>query len=383
VSTELNDEVQALLQRQVDEGSQIGVQVCAYRHGRRIVHAWAGRMGPHDVRPVTPDSLFCSFSATKGVAALALHLLVDRGQIDLDAPVASYWPAFAAEGKGELTVAQAVSHQGGLHAMPAGAFDPRSLTDWDAALARVAAAKPAWEHDGTAGYHAVTYGWIVGGIVAGATGRHLQEVIRTEIAEPLGVDGELFVGIPVRPDVLARLTTLELVAAGDGLPIPDDAPFYEAMPKDMWPYFNDVAVRAACVPGGNGHFTAKGLARMYGALANGGELDGVRLCGPERVAAMAEKVVDGVDRVLMVPSRKAVGFMLGGLGPHPDGRMVAGLMGPSETVFGHPGAGGSIGFADPGSGLGVAVTINKMQYPLPGEGPGQEICDLIRAGADR
>lgn len=374
-----HDAVQQLIDRQVAEGRQIGVQVCAYQGGRKIIDCVAGTMGPHDTRPVQPDSLFCSFSSTKGVAALAIHLLADRGLIDYDAPVASYWPEFAAQGKGAITVAQAMSHQGGLHAMPR-PFRPEHITDWEAGIARTAAATPAWLPDGqTAGYHAVTYGWIAGGIVAGATGRHIQEVIRSEIAEPLGIAAELHVGIPAQdPTVVERLASLALLPAGDGLPIPDDAPFYEAMPKDMWPYFNDLTWREACLPSGNGHFSARGLARMYGALANGGEIDGVRLVSPERIAEMQRLQIYSVDRVLMVPNRKAIGFMLGGLGPTPDGRMIAGPMGPRETAFGHPGAGGSIGFADPEIGLAVAVTLNKMAYPLPGEGVTAEICDRIR-----
>ena len=354
------------------------MQVAAYRQGQPFVEVHAGNLGPHDVRPVQADSIFCSFSATKGVAALAVHLLADRGFIDYEAPVASYWPGFARQGKERITVAQALSHQGGLHAMPE-PFDPRHILDWEAGLARMEDAVPAWEPGTATGYHAVTFGWLVGGIVAGATGRHVQEVIRTEIAEPLGIGSELYVGVPVADaTVRARLASLALLAAGDGLPIPDDAPFYQAMPKAMWPYFNDLALREACLPSGNGHFSARALAKVYGALANGGEIDGVRLCGPERIDSMRQLQTDQVDRVLMAPIRKAIGFFLGGIGPTPDGRLVAGLQGPRESAFGHAGAGGSVGYADPELGLGLAVTINKMAFPMPGEGTTQEICDLVR-----
>ncbi|MDA3039603.1 MAG: serine hydrolase [Actinomycetota bacterium] len=369
--------VQELIDRQVGEGHQIGVQVAAYRSGEPWFDVAAGLMGPEDARAVEADSLFLSFSSTKGIAALAVHQLADQGVLDLDAPVAHYWPEFTANGKGSLTVAEAISHQGGLHAMPE-PFAPEHITDWEAGVARTAAAMPAYEPGTATGYHAVTFGWIVGGIVAGATGRHVQHVIHDNIARPLGLEDELFVGIPANGDVDDRLTTLELLAAGDGLPIPDDADFYKAMPKAMWPYFNTMPFRTACLPSGNGHFTARALARMYGALANGGEIDDVRLISPAGLERIGRLETDRVDRVLGVPLRKSAGFFLGGLGLDLKGNMVHGPMGPSEAAFGHPGAGGSIGFADPTLGLGVGVTLNKMQYPMPGEGVTLEICDLIR-----
>ncbi len=371
-------QVQELIDAQVAEGRQIGVQVAAYLRGEPLVSVQAGTMGPGDARPVQPDSLFLSFSTTKGIAALAIHQLVDRGQIDLDAPVAAYWPEFAVNGKDRLTVAQAISHQGGLHAMPE-PFAPEHITDWDAGVARTAAGVPAYEPATGTGYHAVTYGWIVGGIVAGATGRHIRDVIRTEIAEPFGMADELYVGIDDTPSVAERLTTLEIVPAGEGLPIPDDADFYKAMPKAMWPYFNSTEFRVACLPSGNGHFTARALARMYGALANGGAVGGTRLVSEGALAHMTRLETDDVDRVLGVKARKAPGFFLGGLGPDLQGNLVHGPIGANERAFGHPGAGGSVGFADPDLGLGVGITLNKMSYPMPGEGVTLEIADLLRS----
>jgi CubicO group peptidase (beta-lactamase class C family) len=150
------------------------------------------------------------------------------------------------------------------------------------------------------------------------------------------------------------------------------------MPKPIWPHFNGMAFRLASMPGANGHFTARALAKMYGALANGGEIDGVRLVSPERIAAMQVCRTAEVDRVLMIPIRKNTGFFLGGLGPDLEGNLVHGPMGARQTAFGHPGAGGSVGFADPEIGLGVGLTINKMAYPLPGQGTTLEICDHIR-----
>ena len=373
-----NRAVQELLDAQIEAGQQIGVQVAAYQHGEKIIDVATGTLGPADDRPVGRDSLFLSFSSTKGPSATVVHQLADRGVISFDAPVARYWPEFAQNGKDAITVAQAMSHQAGLHAMPPD-FRPEHLTDWDAALDWVAAGTPAWEPGTTNAYHAVTYGWLVGGIVRGATGRHFSDVVRTEVAEPLGVADEFFVGLPDEPGVMNRTATLAIVGAGDGLPIPEDSPFFEAMPKAMWRHFNDVDIRTACIPGANGHFSARALARMYGALANGGAIDGVSLVSPEQIVCMQTMQTDAADRVLGRSIRRTTGFTLGGLGPDLSGNLVHGPQGPRQTSFGHSGAGGSVGFADPEIGLGVAVTVNKMSYPNPGEGTTLEICDLIRS----
>ena len=368
--TAVNKAITDLINRQVAEGQQIGIQVTAYKDGVVVVDAVAGQMGPDDTRPVQPDSLFCSFSTTKGVAATALHILADRGVIDYDAPVVKYWPAFGQHGKDKLTVAQAFSHQAGLHAMPE-PFLPEHITDWDAGIKRMEEGVPAYEPATSTGYHAVTYGWIAGGIIQGATGRHIKDVIRTEIAEPLGIADEMYVGIPEGLD--DRLATLAIGVAGEGAPIADDHDMFKAMPKLMWPYFNTMPFRAACLPSGNGHFTARALAKMYAALAGDGSIDGVRLMSPERQKHMQRLMTNDVDRVLMVPISKGIGFFLGG-----EANGIHGPQGPRPTAFGHAGAGGSMAFADPEAGLAVGLTINKMQYPLPGTGTTLEICDAIR-----
>ena len=373
--TAANKAVQSLIEKQVAEGRQVGVQVCVYRDGKPVVDAWAGTMGPDDSRPVGPDSLFLSFSVTKGVTATAIHILADRGLIDYDAPVAKYWPAFAGHGKERLTVAQALSHQGGLHSMPSGPFQVEWITDWADGIRRLEEGVPGYEPGTATGYHAVTHGWLAGGIVQGAAGRHIKDIIRQEIAVPLGIGDSMFVGIP--EGVEERLTTLEIHPAGEGLPIPPDAHFYKAMPFDMWPHFNEMAIRKACLPSGNGHFTARALAKMYAALAGDGSVDGVRLVAKERIPHMQRLMTEQVDIVLGTPVRKGIGFFFGG-----ETNGVAGPMGRRLTAFGHPGAGGATAFADPDVGLSIAVTINKMAFGLPGEGATDEICNLIRKELD-
>lgn len=378
----LNEAVHALLLEQIARGSQLGTQVCAYLGGEKVVDTWAGQMGPNDPRPVGPDTLFSSFSTTKGVAATALHILADRGLLEYEQPVARYWEEFGQKGKERVTVAQAMSHQAGLHAMPMTPEGAAPLLEWENGLRYVAEGEPAWEPGTATGYHAITYGWIVGGIIEGASGRHIQEVLLEEIARPLGVENEMFIGIP--DGLEERLATLQTAqeqqAAGEQsnaraamFQLPPDHDFFKAMPPNLGWNFNDMRVRKACLPAANGHFTARALARMYGALANGGVVDGVRIISQERIALMSAIQTEAPDRVLMMPLPKSIGFFNGGqlAGQH-------GATGPRKTAFGHPGAGGSIAFADPEVGLAIAVTINKMQTTLQAEGPTFEICELIR-----
>lgn len=372
---DLNNKVQALIHQQIANERQIGVQVCAYKDGDIIVETYGGNMGPNDNRPIQADSLFLSFSVTKGVAATLLHILADRGVIEYHAPVARYWPEFAMKSKEAITIAQVLSHQAGLHVMPA-PFKLVHLTDWEAGIRRMEQAVPAWVPGSAIGYHAVTFSWLVGGIIEGATGHHIKKVIRSEIAKPLGVEDEMFIGIP--DSVKPRLTTLAIwdidqIMKDREVPMSPDSEFVKAIPLDLWQHFNSMAVRKACLPAANGHFTARALAKMYAALSLDGSINGVRLVSPKRIRAMSRDEVEGFDRVNEVKTRRGLGFSLGGA---IDG--VVGPMGQRSTAFGHGGAGGSFAYADPDVGLAIAVTLNKMESSKPGHGRTQEICDLIR-----
>ena len=363
----LNDDVKSLIDSQISDGSQIGVQVCAYQYGDKIVDTWAGTMGPRDDRPVKRDSLFCSWSTTKGVAATALHILADRGYIEYDVPVTEYWPEFGKHGKDKLTVAQAMSHQAGIYALP-NPLKMKHLTDWEAGIKYVENAVPAFEPGTSTGYHGVTFGWIVGGIIQAATGRHIKDVIRDEIAKPLEIEKEMYVGIP--DGVEETLTTLEIWDSTT-FEIPEGHEFFEALPDSVWSFVNDMRFRKACIPSVNGHFTANALAKMYGALANSGEIDGVRLVSGERIKFMNGLITDAFDVVSGGPMRKGMGYLLGGV--------EGSAYGARETTFGHGGAGGSYGLADPKVGLSIAVTLNKMMNELdPKEERAAKICQLIR-----
>jgi CubicO group peptidase (beta-lactamase class C family) len=358
----VNEKVSSLINQQVKDGRQIGVQVCSYRYGKKIVDTWAGRMGPDDNRPVQADSLFFSWSTTKGVAATALHILADKGLIEYDVPVIQYWPRFRKHGKDKITVAEAMSHQAGVYVYPTH-FTIEDLADWEKGIKYIEEAKPAFKPGTKTGYHALTFSWIVGGIIQGATGRHIKDVIKEEIAEPLGIEDEMFCGIP--DGLMDRLTTLEVYP--EGFSFPADSEFHKASPPVLLEIVNDMRIRKACLPAYNGHFTARALAKMYGALANGGEIEGTRLVSKGRIRDMQRLMTDDIDVVLGSPEKKGIGFYLGGLGGERP-------FGPRLTSFGHLGAGGSVGFADPETGLSVAITVNKM-----GSSDRRlEICDLIR-----
>jgi CubicO group peptidase (beta-lactamase class C family) len=160
-------------------------------------------------------------------------------------------------------------------------------------------------------------------------------------------------------------------------PLPDDHDFFKAMPRESNIDWNSLRVRQACLPSANGHFSARALARMYGALANGGEIDGIRLVSPERIGLMSRIVTDEADRVILITLPKGGGFMMGGPIKSPFGEGPS-ATGPRRSAFGHSGAGGSTAFADPEVGLSIAVTLNKMQNTLQAEGPVTEVCQLIR-----
>ena len=366
MNVELNEKVKTLIKNQIKKGRQLGIQVSAYQYGEKIIDTWVGIMGPNDSRPVQNDSLFCCASTTKGVTSAALHILADKNILDYDEPVTKYWPEFGKHGKDKITIAEAFSHQTGVYKRPKDRdFD---ATDWESGLRYIEESKPAFEPRTKTAYQALTFSWIAGGIIQKASGKTPSEVIREEIAMPLGLEDEMYVGIP--EGVEDRLTTLEIWDPTTW-PIPRDSIVFEALPytREEWAAYNSMKYRKACLPSSNGHFTAHALAKMYGALANGGEVEGVRLVSPERVGYM-QKQMTWSDDLISGPGRKSIGFFLGG--PNE-------IYGPRETAFGHGGSGGSTGFADPDVGLSIGITLNKMEFPLSrDENRTLQICDLIR-----
>lgn len=348
----------------------------AILHRGEVVVEVAGGTRDASGAPFLTDTVALSFSTTKGVASTLVHILASQGRIAYDAPVATYWPAFGQNGKETITVRDVLCHEAGLFSIRALVEDASQMLDWAGMLRRIEQARPAHAPGESRAYHAVTYGWLVGGLIEKVTGKPFAEVLRDELAMPLGLRG-CFVGLPrdemhrrahlfgagaKRPDAKApgapprRRAQTRAAKLGSALRSAafklvggDPASFKEAlMPRGIanvdW---NDEATLAACIPAANGAFDARSLARMYAMLANGGELDGVRLLSPETVRAASTVQSRGRDGVLW--------FRMGWrLGYH--GVMALGV--DARQAFGHYGFGGSGAFCDPSRKLAVALVLN-------------------------
>jgi CubicO group peptidase (beta-lactamase class C family) len=351
-----NAAVQRAIDRLVEQGAEIGLQVCAYLNGEKVVDCWTGLADEASGKAVDADTLFTVFSATKGIAATALHIQAERGRIAYDDPIVKHWPEFGAEGKEKATVLDALTHRTGVPQMPEGCT-PEMMCDWEAMAAAIAAHKPLWEPGARSGYHAYTYGWIVGELVR-RTDKHARPFgvfVQDEICAPLGIDS-LWMGIPDEAE--RRVATLKNMS-----PPPAGAqttPFMPlAIPANLGvtqEVFGRADVRRACIPGAGGITNARSLARHYAMFAGRGQLDGLRLLSPERVDQIRALQTEEVDAVIGLPVRKGMGYFLGG-GVYPS---VA-PYGKREGAFGHPGAGGAIGWADPEAGLAVAICENRMR----------------------
>jgi CubicO group peptidase (beta-lactamase class C family) len=345
--------------------AEVGGAVCITVDGRPVVDLWGGHADAARTRPWTRDTLVNVFSTSKGLTALCLHQLVDAGRIDLDAPVARYWPEFAQAGKGTLPVRQLLDHSAGLAAVEK-TLPPAAMYDWDAMTGALAEQAPWWEPGTQHGYHALTFGWLVGELVRRVSGQTPGTYLRERIAGPLGADA--FIGTPASQD--ARCA--EVIPAP--LPKPGEPNLIAELLKNVSavgakaflnPFILPNAIntpewRRAEIPAANGHASAVGLARIYGAAACG-SLDGVDVLSIEGQKRAAEPHRDGPDAILMgMRTRFGAGYMLG----TPDEPL-----GPNARPFGHSGAGGSLGYADPDTRLGFGYVMNQMHAGMYLIGP--------------
>jgi CubicO group peptidase (beta-lactamase class C family) len=351
---------------------EVGAAVALALDGDMVVDLWAGWADRGQTRPWTRDTLVNVYSTTKGMTALCAHILADRGDLDLDAPVTEYWPEFARADKSAIPVRQLLTHQAGLPVVDED-LPPGAALDWELMVGALERQAPVWEPGSKQGYHAVTFGWLVGEVVRRAGGAdRFGDFLAGAVVAPLGLD--MFVGTPpsehhrVADLVRDRPNTAPQSAAQPLEETPEARAMRERLaamlnPDSLAsrslglasvPYAagnNSPEWRSAQLPAANGHTTARSLARMYGALARGGEIDGVRLLSPEGVRRAAAEQVRGPDAVLVMETRRSLGFMLPVPG-QPDNR------GPAS--FGHGGAGGSLGYADPDRRIGFGYTMNKM-----------------------
>ena len=337
----------------------VGAAVCVYLQGKPVIDLWGGYADAARSRPWERDTIVTVASTTKGMVATCAHLLVERGQLDLDLPVAHYWPAFAQKGKENIPVRWLLSHRSGLPGVRQD-MPPESLYDWNRYAAAIAETEPWWEPGSKHGYHALTYGFLVGEVIRRVSGQSVGQFFRNEISGPLNAD--FFIGVPEDQDHRAA----EVIPG----PIPDleESPILAKILEDREgmtarafinpprqpDVFNTRAWRAAEIPSSNGHTTAWALARIYSMLAQGGVLDGLSILKSQTIENAIVEQSSGPDAILVYPNRFALGFGLSSeLRP----------FGSNERAFGHSGQGGSTGFADLDAQVSFGYVMNQFLSP--------------------
>jgi CubicO group peptidase (beta-lactamase class C family) len=363
------EDVRVAFEKNFAEGLEVGAAFSAYHRGRLVVDVWGGIADPATQRPWERDSMILVYSTTKGATAIAAHKLAQEGLLDIDAPVASYWPEFAQEGKGNMPVRYLLSHRAGL----AWVDEPLTLEQalaWEPMIHALERQKPSWEPGTAHGYHAITYGYLVGEVVRRVSGRSVGTYFREEIAEPLGLD--FWIGLPEEHESRVAMLVGSLTGDLDSANLDADARASIAAligpdsilgkaltgggafaADGIW---NTRAVHAAEVPAAAGVSDARSIARMYAACV--GEVDGIRILTPEQVAIASAQETEGPNVVLM---NLDLQFGLGFIVPS----TLVSLGGPRS--FGHFGAGGSVGWADPDAELGFGYVMSRMEMGLAGD----------------
>lgn len=350
--------VRAAFAANFEAGHEVGAALCVHVGGRRVVDLCGGSFDAEGTRPYGPDSLQLVFSSTKGATAACANLLAQRGLLDLDAPVADYWPEFAQAGKETLPVRYLLSHQAGLPAIDR-TLTPEEVQTWDPVIDALAAQAPFWEPGTAHGYHALTYGYLVGEVVRRVSGRSLGTFFAEEVAGPLGL--EFFIGLPaaleprVSPVVVAPIGGAAQSGEGYASTLLARALNMGGAFRDR-AWMNRPAWHAAEVPGGNGITNATSLSRLYAGLV--GTVEGgppSALLTPEQTEAARTVLTFGEDRVFAsvgFPLKQKIGLGFWRASP-------AATWGGAGS-FGHGGAGGSYGFADPEHRLAIGYVMNKM-----------------------
>ena len=357
-------DVAATLIPQIPRDRHAGSAVCVYHRGIPVVDVWGGVKDAAG-NPWQADTIAASFSTTKGVVSTLLHLLVDQGKAAYDDPIARHWPEFGSRGKDRITLRQALCHEAGLYRITDLINRPGEMLDWTHMKQLIADADPAHAPGEAHGYHALTYGWLVGGLVEEIAGKPLQQVLRDELVDPLGLDG-MFIGLPGRELYRrAELTNgvtvrgrpmgdwqemlYEWVETGLGWAGVQLKEFHSALNPFNEPFdWNAVETVQAVIPAANGQFTARSLARMYALLAGGGVLNDVRLLAEDRVREISQVQSRSRDRVLFLPMHWRMGY---------HRAFTVGVN--AAYAFGHYGYGGSGAFCDPTRELAVALTLNS------------------------
>jgi len=356
LGSQANIDVQKVIDRLVADGKEIGIQVCAYLGEECVVDCWSGVTELGGQQKVDADTLFNVYSITKAVTATAVHIQVERGLIEYDAPIATYWPEFAQSGKQDVTVRHVLSHVSGVLRMPSD-VTPELMTNWDWMCRRIAEMPGEYPAGSRSSYQSMTFGWMMGEIVrrTDPKRRPFGQFVQQEIAEPLGCT-DLWLGIPdaVEPRI-ATLNAAAVYVAPDGNIMRAAQPLIVDLMPDP---FERPYVRRACIPAVGGIFNARSNARFWALFANGGAFNGVRLLSEARVNSFPapRPHFDDADPVffgMVVPIGWA-GYWLGGAAAPP-------VCAPRNMrALCHPGMGGNIGWADIETKLAVGMTHNRM-----------------------
>ena len=334
----------------IDE-SENGAALAVTLNGELVIDLWGGWMDARHTKPWAEDTIVCCYSVGKAITAILAWRMVERGELDLERLVADYWPEFAQAGKDQIPVRWLLTHQSGLAAirrpLPRGA----SL-NWDLMTSALAEQEPWWPPGTQHGYHSNTQGFLVGEVIRRITGTRIGPWLRDDLSDPIGLDFHFgtkpehdertadILPIQQPPDV-RRAPPNALQTLGGRNP-----PFVQSGPGSQ----NTREFRAAEFPSTTGHGAARGLARLFGALANDGELDGFHVLDRETIDAASAEQVYGIDRVLGRSTRFGTGFQL---------TMAERPLGPNPRTFGHFGGGGSLAFADPDAGIGWGYVMNQ------------------------
>lgn len=350
------------------EREELGASVCVIHSGTVVVDLWAGYADPERRRPWTDDTVVVVFSCTKAATAMCAHVLAAQGDLDLDAPVARYWPAFAHGGRNTITTRMLLSHQAGLPGLQR-AFPADLVYDFDAMVGLLEQERPLWPPGSRHGYHTLTFGWLIGEVVRRVSGQNLGRFFDDQLAQPLNLD--FWIGLPKQHE--SRVATSVMFGSGATEPAFDLAygrgePIQVAVVQSVGNFLEPGAcdtpeAHAAEIPAANGITNGRGLARMYAPFASiDMDLDDDPFLPRDQVVQMIATESAGLDAVGLVPSRYSAGFEKAA-----PGRSV--LIGTSqrlilsERAFGHGGLGGSLGFADPGARVSFGYTPNRHQRP--------------------
>jgi len=348
--------VRKLFEDNIASGEDIGASFCATVNGETVVDLWGGYADPAKTRPWNKDTIVNVYSTTKTMTALTALLLADRGLIDFDAPVARYWPEFAANGKATVKVSHLMSHSAGLSGWKE-KVSKADIYDWDKATSLLAAQAPFWEPGTAPGYHALTQGYLVGEVIRRVAGKSVGTVFREEIAAPLGAD--FWIGLPASEDDRVA----ELLAPPQGDAVADGPAMSELMANMATNPGIDVsetktrAWRGAEIPAAGGTGNARSIAQIHAILANDGVAQGKRFLSREGVRKALEPQIEGKDLIMGIPAKFGLGFGLaGGLLPLPN---------PNAMFWG--GYGGSLAIIDMDAKLSMGYAMNRMLGTTTGD----------------